>query len=267
MLKRALPVVLLLAAAPCFAQELYRQSPIPNGIGGLSAQDARNPGGLGWFSEVVDDFPGQAGWSIGNVEFWGGYVTDIPGNTHGFTIRFYDGSDGVVGSLLSAQDVFTFTETEYYSVFFSGLGIVRGYHYTLDLSTPFAVPANGRYWISVTAILDRGGSANEPQWGWIPAQSISGLSCKQWFFSPGNFTPQNQDVSFVLNSGGGGGPSCDPDVNQDGNADSSDVDYLINVVAGGSNDTGIDPDFNGDGNVDSDDVSALLNVVAGGECP
>ena len=60
---------------------------------------------------------------------------------------------------------------------------------------------------------------------------------------------------------------CDPDVNQDGNADQGDIDYLINVVAGGDNTTNIDPDFNHDGNVDQGDIDALINVVAGGNCP
>ena len=61
--------------------------------------------------------------------------------------------------------------------------------------------------------------------------------------------------------------SCDPDVNQDGNTDQTDIEYFINVVAGGPNPTGIDPDFNQDGNVDSGDTDALINVVAGGACP
>ena len=78
--------------------------------------------------------------------------------------------------------------------------------------------------------------------------------------------------SFVLSGGFWYGfspvpPVCDPDVNQDGNADQGDVDYLINVVAGGDNPTGIDPDFNRDGNADQADVDALINVVAGGACP
>ena len=63
------------------------------------------------------------------------------------------------------------------------------------------------------------------------------------------------------------GPTCDPDVNQDGNADQGDIDYLVNVVAGGDNSTNIDPDFNHDGNVDQGDIDALVNVVAGGACP
>ncbi|MBI1191254.1 MAG: hypothetical protein GC200_11310 [Tepidisphaera sp.] len=63
------------------------------------------------------------------------------------------------------------------------------------------------------------------------------------------------------------GPTCDPDVNQDGVADQGDVDYLINVVAGGANPTGINADFNGDGVADQGDVDALVNVVAGGPCP
>ena len=60
---------------------------------------------------------------------------------------------------------------------------------------------------------------------------------------------------------------CDPDLNQDGNADQGDIDYLVNVVAGGDNTTGIDPDFNRDGNVDQGDIDAIINVIAGGNCP
>jgi hypothetical protein len=65
----------------------------------------------------------------------------------------------------------------------------------------------------------------------------------------------------------GGAAPCDPDVNQDGNADQDDVAYLINVIGGGPNPTGIDPDFNRDGNADQDDVAALVNTVGGGGCP
>ncbi|MDX2131847.1 MAG: hypothetical protein SFY69_07330 [Planctomycetota bacterium] len=62
-------------------------------------------------------------------------------------------------------------------------------------------------------------------------------------------------------------PPCDPDLNQDGNVDQDDIEYLVGVVAGGSNGTGIDPDFNQDGNVDQDDIAALTDVVGGGPCP
>jgi hypothetical protein len=62
-------------------------------------------------------------------------------------------------------------------------------------------------------------------------------------------------------------PGCDPDLNQDGNADQDDVFYLVGVLAGGENPTGIDPDFNGDGNADQDDLVALIGVIAGGPCP
>ncbi len=64
-----------------------------------------------------------------------------------------------------------------------------------------------------------------------------------------------------------GAQTCDPDVNQDGNADQGDVDYIINVIAGGENATNIDPDFNLDGNADQGDIDALINVIAGGNCP
>lgn len=62
-------------------------------------------------------------------------------------------------------------------------------------------------------------------------------------------------------------PVCDPDYDQSGVGDQSDVDYLINVVSGGDNPTGRDPDFNRDGNPDQGDVDALVNVIAGGVCP
>jgi hypothetical protein len=62
-------------------------------------------------------------------------------------------------------------------------------------------------------------------------------------------------------------PPCDPDFNQDGNANQDDVAYLVNVIAGGANPSGRNPDFNNDGNVDQDDYISLVNVVAGGVCP
>ena len=71
----------------------------------------------------------------------------------------------------------------------------------------------------------------------------------------------------MLDANVAAGTLCDPDVNQDGNADQGDIDYLINVVAGGDNPTNIDADFNHDGNVDQGDIDGLVNVVAGGACP
>jgi hypothetical protein len=61
--------------------------------------------------------------------------------------------------------------------------------------------------------------------------------------------------------------ACDPDYNQDGNADQDDVAYLVNVIAGAPNPSGRDPDFNQDGNVDQDDYITLVNVIAGAPCP
>jgi hypothetical protein len=180
--------------APLCAQ-LWRQDPI-NSFGGLSSQDARNPGGLGWFSEVADNFEGERGWRIENVEFWGGYAAVEPGNTEGFTIRIYEDNAGSIGARIFEQDVFTFTETEYYV--HPSLGF-PGYHTEVDLDPEFVVPENGTYWISIVAILARGGGAMEPQWGWIDALGVNAPFCQQWFFSPGNFNPQTRDVAFALN--------------------------------------------------------------------
>jgi len=84
----------------------------------------------------------------------------------------------------------------------------------------------------------------------------------QWDYSVGN-NCSGVGSGFYLTVN----PSCDPDVNQDGNVDQDDVLYLIDVVGGGDNPTGIDPDFNQDGNVDQDDVAALINAIGGGGCP
>ncbi len=199
-LKPALLAVL--AAAPmCAAQtELYRQDPI-NSIGGYSSQDARNPGGLGWFSEVADNIPGQAGWEIDRVRFWGGYATTEAGkgNTEGFTVRVYEDNGGNPGTRIFEQDVFTFTETVYYSAVFVPPDPWVGYETEVDLSPGFTVPSSGQYWISVVAILARGGSAVEPQWGWVQAPFVTPPDAQQRFFSP-FFAPtgNNVDMSFVL---------------------------------------------------------------------
>jgi hypothetical protein len=128
-------------------------------------------------------------------------------------IRFYDGADGQVGTLLSTQDVFTFTETEYYNTSIPPIGIVRGYHYTLDLASSVTIPSAGQYWISITAILDR--------------------ACDPDVNQDGNV--DQDDVSYLINVvGGGENPTgIDPDFNQDGNVDQDDIAALINTVGGG----------------------------------
>jgi hypothetical protein len=204
----------LLAVAPlCAGQvELYRQDPIQS-VGGYSSQDARNPGGLGWFSEVADNFPGQSGGSIDRVRFWGGYVATAAGkgNTQGFSVRVYTDNAGNPGTMLFAQDVFTFTETVYYSAVFVPPDPWLGYETQVDLSPGFTVPSTGQYWVSVVAILDRGGGSNEPQWGWVQATTVTPPDCRQRFFSP-TFAPtgNNVDMSFVLFELPE--PSCEPDL-------------------------------------------------------
>lgn len=205
----------MMSAGLSHAQEYYRQNPI-NSVGGYSSQDARNPGGLGWFSEVADNFPGQSGWSIDRIEFWGGYVTapGNPGNTRGFSIRFYTDNEGRPGSRIYHQDVMQFTRTQYYvtppspPTFPDG---IAGYRYELDLPTPFAISSAGQYWISIVAILDRGGGTNEPQWGWVASITQTPPLSHQWFFSPGNFAPTTVDSAFVLSRTQPSGCTADVD--------------------------------------------------------
>ncbi len=94
--------------------------------------------------------------------------------------------------------------------------------------------------------------------------TISASQGQQMFLRLGGYIGAFGDYALNITRQGA---SCDPDVNQDGNADQGDVDYLINVIAGGINYTNIDPDFNQDGNADQGDIDALINVIAGATCP
>ncbi|MDX2130643.1 MAG: hypothetical protein SFY69_01165 [Planctomycetota bacterium] len=78
---------------------------------------------------------------------------------------------------------------------------------------------------------------------------------------------ESYNVVMYVGNTFAGGPTCDPDFNQDGNVDQDDVACLTQVVAGDPGCSASDPDFNADGNVDQDDISALTQVVAGAPCP
>jgi hypothetical protein len=106
-----------------------------------------------------------------------------------------------------------------------------------------------------------GGCANALNAGFVAPLTAG----QTYYLSVGNFG-EGTTGSFNLNILEPA-PACDPDMNQDGNADQDDVTYLINAIGGGGNPNNIDLDFNQDGNADQDDVTALVNVVAGGACP
>ncbi len=231
----ALTLLAMLATPLAHAQEYYRQNPVDT-FGGYSSQDARNAGGLGWFSEVADNFAGEAGWGVNRVECWGGYAQApaSPGNTRGFTVRFYADNEGRPGARLYEQEASSFTRTEYYvtppsSTFPNGLA---GYHYVLELPAPFAIATPGQYWMSVVAILDRGGGSLEPQWGWGATTQPQAPSAVQWFFSPGNFQPVNTDFAFVLANAGAGCPADMDDGSGTGTTDGSvTIDDLLYFLA------------------------------------
>lgn len=252
----ALPLSLIAAFVlnTASADVLWTQ-PQANSFGGLSSQDARNPGGLGWFSEVADNFDGQAGWSVDEVEFYGGYATPLgqEGNTEGFTIRFYTDNGGHPGTRIFEQDVFTFTEEHYYTQ--PSLGYA-GYRYSVSLSPAFNVDTDGVYWVSVVAILARGGGANEPQWGWIASTAVTPPRAHQWFFNPGGFTEQGNDVAYSLISNGAA--PCPGDLDGDGLVGLSDLAGLLSNFGTPGGATPEQGDLDGDGDVDLADLAALL---------
>jgi hypothetical protein len=240
-----------LSGSTCLAQtEFHRQEPII-APGGYSSQDARNKGGLGWFSEVVDNFPGTAGTIVNEVQFWGGYVTPIgqEGRTRGFTLLFYADDNGRPGTRLFQQDVPEFNETVYQDV--GGFGM---YSYSLRPDPPFAVDSSAQYWVGVVAILDRGGDSQEPQWGWVQAAPGWENPPTAWsrFFTP-EFEPiiNGVDMSFVV-LGTTGGEPCACDWNADDDLNSQDFfDFLADFFASPA-------DFNNDKVTNSQDFFDFL---------
>ena len=200
------------------ADELFRQNP-EQIFSGPSSQDARNTGGPGLMYVTADNFPAQAAWTITGLEFWGGYPQVAPGATEGFMIRFYQDNAGTIGPMISTQDVMTFTETQFYT-HSNGW---PGYHYTLNLNTPFVPPAAGQYWVAVVAILPFGGGGPTVQWGWVAAAPGQGNppNAVQSIFG-GPFNSLQGDQSFVLH-GTTGGPACYA------NCDSSTATPVLNV--------------------------------------
>ncbi|MFA6046970.1 MAG: hypothetical protein WC718_18450 [Phycisphaerales bacterium] len=102
---------------------------------------------------------------------------------------------------------------------------------------------------------------------WLAAGNRLLATLHNWeVYTHASPTNPARDTTLYFNIHPAGVPYCDPDMNWDGNADSADIDYLINVIAGGENPNGRNPDFNRDGNADMGDVDALINVIAGGAC-
>lgn len=244
--------ILAFTFTSAYGEVLWTQPPM-NSFGGLSSQDARNPGGLGWFSEVADNFVGQSGWTVNQVEFFGGYATQLgqEGNTEGFTIRVYTDDAGHPGTRIYEQDFFDFTETNYFVEPTIGLA---GYRYSVTLNPPFTVESDGTYWISVVAILARGGGANEPQWGWVASTTVTPPFAHQWFFAPGQFAEQFNDVAFSLISED---DDCAGDLDGDGTVSLSDLATLL-ANFGASGVTPDQGDLDGDQDVDLGDLAALL---------
>ena len=132
------------------------------------------------------------------------------GNTEGFTVRFYTDAAGLPGTRIFEQDVFVFTETVYYSAVFVPPDPWVGYETTVDLSPGFTIPSNDKYWMSVVAILPRGGTSVEPQWGWIQSPFVTNLPSPQRFFNPAWNLATGADMSFVLIDLPSS--SCEPDL-------------------------------------------------------
>ena len=81
---------------------------------------------------------------------------------------------------------------------------------------------------TLVAILDRGGGANEPQWGWCQTTNAHEPHAMQRFFNPG-WNLNASDVAFVLN-GHTGQQQVLADLNCDGFVNNFDIDPFVLAV-------------------------------------
>jgi hypothetical protein len=248
----AATATLALAVAGAHGQELFRLDPLPGTIGLLS-QDARNPGGLGWFAEAADEFTAGGPWSIGRVEFWGFYdsLVAAPEATHAFVLRVYSSDAGMPGTELAQREVTGFSQEPAYP------GTYTDYQVSAPLAPPITLPGPGVYFLSVVAVRDSGGGSTLPQWHWLRADSNGPPPARQWTFSPGLWTPSGVNASFVLHAA-----SCYPDCNGDSAINLSDFGCFQTKFALG------DPyaDCNGDSVLNLSDFGCFQTKFALG-CP
>ena len=271
MLRHAAVVASLGFVTLAHAQQVLYEQP-SSGTPAWSSQDARNLNGLGWFSEAADDFTAQAGWSVTRLQWFGSYATPDTdrGNTEGFTVRFYEDNGGLPGTRIYEQDILMSDVTEtFLSIWTSNFAY---YGYEADLPVSFDVPDAGEYWVSIVAILARGGTAQEPQWFIGTAPFVTGASAATWFFSPGNFANQGGDVAFTLL--GNEGTSCLADLSSPGNPGIPDgllsgADFFEFLARFGAGDLSVDFSSpanpgQGDGLLSGADFFEFLNLFAQG---
>ena len=243
----------VLATAACRGQELYRQDPQP-GTQGLVSQEARNPGGLGWYAEAADEFLATGSWSIARVECWGFYTSPVaqPGGTQAFIIRVYTSVGGMPGVELFGREVPGFTQEPAFQV-----GSFVDYKIGVPVAPPITLPGPGTYFLSVVAVRDRGGGSTLPEWNWLRAIPSGPPPARQWMFAPGLWGTTDHNMSFVLHAA-----SCYADCNGDAALNLSDFGCFTTKFALG------DPyaDCNGDGVRNLADFGCFLTKFALG-CP
>jgi hypothetical protein len=202
---RRLCILALLSLASCACADppdgsilLWQQEPDLDNPNGFASQDARNDGGLGWFAEVADDFYCEDGQVVGHIAFWGLFFNpqDQHGNIEGFMISFYDYDPGPPSKPANWSNPLYRQDLPFQETMIGNYAGWDVYQYNVNLDPNFYQEPGEYYFVSVVAILARGGNADEPQWGWMSTHDIWNDSAVQWFFDPGNFSPLGNDMAF-----------------------------------------------------------------------
>jgi hypothetical protein len=168
------------------ADLLYDQP--ANSPGGLASQNAPNLGGP--LYTAFDDFTLTTGALISGVQWQGAYSNPATqGTITQFELIFWSDNAGLPGTALRTIDI-AGNAGETFAGSPSGF---LDYNYAANLSTPFQVDANTRYWLSIqpTANLP-------PQWFWRYGSGGDGQSAQIIFAVSPNPVSVPQDLAFSL---------------------------------------------------------------------
>jgi hypothetical protein len=175
-----------LFAKPMLADTLlYQQASLFPNSALLASQN--DPGGLGNFATMYDDFTLSQNGIIDSATWNGGWFNGAgSGNISSFTITFWTDASGQPGSLVFSSDIAgNANQTPLGTSNFGGLT----YLYNAAFA-PFAVTAGAPYWISIVANT----TGSSPEWGWD--STLFGGESLQDFF--GTRHTAATDLTFAL---------------------------------------------------------------------
>jgi PEP-CTERM motif len=156
--------------------------------GGLASQNAPNV--FGPLYTAFDDFTLTTGALVSGVQWQGAYYNPpTQGTITQFELIFWSDNAGLPGTALRTYDI----SGNAGETFAGSSGDFLDYNYAANLSTPFQVDANTKYWLSIQPTVDF-----PPQWLWRYGTGGDGQSAQIILSVSPNPSPVLQDLAFSL---------------------------------------------------------------------